>query len=411
MAGTKKRSRLALSVIVAGMVAGAMVAAFWPRPIMVDLGEASRGPMMVTIDEEGRTRVSEAYVVSTPVAGRLQRVEVEPGDPVRRGKTVIAHMLPTNPAALDVRTREQALAAVQAAEAALRVSRADLNAAIASGELSRTELERAEQLWERQIISQSQLDRARQGLRVADASIETAEAAIAMRQADLANARAQLIGFDDQGLAAAIDGQRSDDIPLLSPADGRILRVMQQSETTLPAGAAIMEIGDIDGELEVVVELISSDAVQVRLGDRVFIEDWGGPQTLEGEVSRIDPFAITKYSALGVEEQRVPVTVALNSPAEDRTALGHGYRVETRIVVWQAEDALRVPSSALFRIAEDWAVFVAASGAAELRSVGIGRNNGVIAEVTEGLESGDQVILYPSAAITAGSRIARRTIE
>ncbi|MFX0546523.1 efflux RND transporter periplasmic adaptor subunit [Roseovarius sp. S1116L3] len=411
MAKAKKRSRLILTSIVILLIGGALTAAFWPRPTMVDLGRVTQGPMMVTIDEEGHTRVAEAYVVSTPVAGRLQRVQVDPGDPVVRGETVVAHMLPTNPAALDVRTREQALAAVQAAEAALRVSRADLNAAIANRDLAKTESSRSEQLAVRQIVSQAALDRARQNLRVSDAAVETAEAAIAMREAELANARAQLIGFDDQGLVAAIGNTRSDDIPLYAPANGRILRVMQQSETTLPAGTPIMEIGDIEGELEVVVDLISSDAVQVEVGDRVIIEDWGGTPSLEGEVRRIDPFGITEYSALGVEEQRVPVTVALIGPPEDRRALGHGYRVEARIVVWKDEDALMVPASALFRTGKDWSVFVAEGSTAALRTVRIGRNNGIVADVLEGLEPADLVILYPSAAITDGAPITQRTIE
>ena len=172
---------------------------------MVDMGEVARGPMIVTIDEEGRTRVRDAYVVSTPIAGRLRRVEVKPGDPVERGKTVVAHMLPTNPAALDVRTREQALAAVNAAEAALRVSRADLNAAIANRDAAESELERTRKLAERGVTSGAALDRAQQAARVAAANVDTAEAAIAMREAEVANARAQLIGFDDKGLAAAID--------------------------------------------------------------------------------------------------------------------------------------------------------------------------------------------------------------
>lgn len=411
MAKAQKRSRLILSILVLALIAGALAAAFWPRPTMVDLGEVTRGPMRVTIDEEGRTRVAEAYVVSTPVAGRLQRVQVNPGDPVIRGQTVVAHMLPTNPAALDVRTREQAQAAVQAAEAALRVARADLNAAIANRDLAESELSRTEQLAERQLASQAALDRARQNLRVSDAAVETAEAAIAMREAEVANARAQLIGFDDQGLASALGAARSDDIPLYAPADGRILRIIQQSETTLPAGAPIMEIGDITGALEVVVDLISSDAVQVETGDPVIIEDWGGAATLDGEVRRIDPFGITVFSALGVEEQRVPVTVALTGPPEDRRALGHGYRVEARIVVWQNADALRVPASALFRTGPDWSVFVAEEGVARLRRVGIGRNNGIVAEVLDGLSAGERVILYPSAAITDGTSVAQRSVE
>ncbi|MBT56333.1 MAG: RND transporter [Mameliella sp.] len=411
MAKAKKRSRLVLTLITVALVAGALTAAFWPRPLLVDLGTVTRGPMQVTIDEEGRTRVAEAYVVSTPVAGRLLRVQVNPGDPVVRGKTVVAHMRPSNPSALDVRTREQALAAVQAAEAALRVARADLNAAIANRDLANSELSRTVQLNERLVASAAELYLARQNARVAEASVETSEAAISMREADLANARAQLIGFDDQGLAAAINGNASDDIPLHAPADGRILRVIQQSETTLPAGAAIMEIGDVHSDLEVVVELISSDAVQIATGAPVIIDDWGGVAPLQGEVRRIDPFGITKFSALGVEEQRVPVTVALTDPSEIRSGLGHGYRVETRIVIWSDEDALKVPASALFRANDGWAVFVMLDGVAGRRTVEIGRNNGIDAEVLGGLNAGDRVVLYPSAAIEDGASIAPRSLD
>lgn len=407
MGTPKRRSRTVLTLVVLLLLGGGLTAAFWPQPVLVDLGAVTRGPVMVTIDEEGRTRVAQAYVVSTPVAGRLQRVQVQPGDPVQRGQTIVAHMLPTNPAALDVRTREQALAAVQAAEAALRVAQADRNAAMASRDLAVTELARAEQLAARGTVSDALLDRTRQEARVAEATVETAEAAISMREADLANARAQLIGFDDQGLSAAL-GNGGADIPLYAPADGRILRVMQQSETTLPAGAPIMEIGDVDGALEIVVELISSDAVRVAVGAPVIVEDWGGAEPLQGTVDRIDPFAVTKFSALGVEEQRVPVTVTLQGPPETRSALGHGYRVEARIIVGQAEGALRVPASALFRAGEAWAVFREVDGTARQQTVRLGLNNGIEAQVLDGLSDGDRVVIYPSAALSDGISIAPR---
>jgi len=225
------------------------------------------------------------------------------------------------------------------------------------------------------------------------------------------DARAQVIGFGDQGLAAAIGEVRNDGIPLHAPADGRILRIMQQSETTLPAGAAIMEIGDVTGDLEVVVDLISSDAVQIDLGDPVIVDDWGGSVPLDGVVTRIDPFGITKFSALGVEEQRVPITVALIGPPDQRRSLGHGYRVEARIVTWSAEDALLVPASALFRADGGWSVFVETGGTAERRGVEIGHNNGTHAEVLNGLTPGERVILYPSAAVTNDVAIAQRTID
>ena len=411
MAKTRKRSRLFLTIISIVVVAGALAAAFWPRPVMVDMGEVMRAGMVVTIDEEGRTRVRDTYVVSTPVAGRLQRVEVEPGDRVERGKTIVAHMLPTNPAALDVRTREQARAAVVAAKAALRVAQADRNAAIAVRDFAVTELERTEQLAERGIASEVALDRARQAARVARANVDTAEAAIAMREADLANAQALLIGFDDKGLAAAVSSGLSEDIPVYAPTDGHILRVIQQSETTLPAGAPIMEIGNIENDLEVVVKLLSTDAVQVSPGNRVIIDDWGGPAVLPGEVVRVDPFGFTQYSALGVEEQRVNTVIRFTGPPQDYQSLGHGFRVEARIVVWENPDALIVPSSALFRDRENWAVFRVEAGVARLRQVGIGRNNGIQGEVLDGLAAGDRVILFPSSGLTDGTRVVQRRIN
>jgi len=410
MAKAKKRSRLFLSTLAVVLVAAALAAAFWPKPVLVDMGTVTRGTMRLTIDEEGRTRVRDAYIVSTPVAGQLQRVSVQPGDPVIRGETVVAHMRPTNPAALDVRNREQATAAVDAAQAALRVARADLNAALANRDLAEAELARTAQLVERGISSGAALDRAQQAARVAQANVDTAEAAISMREAEIANAQAQLIGFDDPGLAAAVGGG-PDDIPLFAPADGRILRVIQQSETTLPSGAPIMEIGNIENDLEVVVDLLSTDAVQVSVGDPVIISDWGGGTELAGEVIRVDPFGITRFSALGVEEQRVNAVIEFTNPTDHYTGLGHGFRVEARIIVWQAEDILIVPSSALFRSGDAWAVFVVADDAADLRLVEIGPNNGIQAQVTGGLSEGDQVILYPSSGLSDGMRVGERVIN
>jgi HlyD family secretion protein len=410
MAKAKKRSRLILTAATVLLVGGALTVAFWPKPTMVDMGTVSVGTMQLTIDEEGRTRVRDAYIVSTPVAGQLQRVSVQPGDPVVRGETIVAHMRPINPAALDVRTREQAQAAVDAAQAVLRVARADLNAALANRDLAQTELGRTEQLVERGISSVAALDSARQRSRVAQANVDTAEAAISMREAEITNAQAQLIGFDDRGLAAAM-GPMSDDIPIHAPAEGRVLRVIQQSETTLPAGAPIMEIGNIESDLEVIVELLSTDAVQVAVGDPVIIGDWGGPTQLTGKVVRVDPFGVTQFSALGVEEQRVNAVIAFASPPADYAGLGHGFRVETQIVVWQAEDTLIVPSSALFRSRDAWAVFVVVDGTAQLRTIQIGPNNGIEAQVMNSLTEDDRVILYPSSGLSEGMSVAERVIN
>ncbi len=404
----RKKSRLFLSLGAAILIGGALAGAFWPRALLVDMGTVTRSPMIVTIDEEGSTRVHNTYIVSTPITGRLQRVEMQPGDQVIRGKTIVAYMLPINPEALDARTYEQARSAVTAAEAALRVARSALNAAIAKNDLAQTDLARTRALTERGVSSEAALERADQEARVGNASLETSEALISVREAELANTRAQLIGFDDQGLASAIRNDRVEVIPLHSPADGRILRILQKSETTLPAGTPVMEIGNINDDLEVVVDLLSSDAVQVTVGDRVLIEDWGRPGTLAGEVTRIDPFGATQYSALGVEEQRVNAVIQFTGPPAARENLGHGFRVEVRIAIWEDGDALVVPSSALFRNGADWAVFTVEENAAHLRKVQIGKNNGLQAQVLDGLKEGVQIILFPPSTIVDDMSVEQR---
>lgn len=397
------------------LLAGVLGYAFVPRPIVVDMGEAERAPMVVTIDEEAKTRVRDSYVVSAPIAGRLLRVEVEPGDVVEGGETTIAGMLPLNPSALDIRTREQAKASVEVAEAALRVARADHNKAMADQELADHELERARTLRKSGTVSQAALDQAQREARAAGASLDMAKAAISMREADLANARARLISFGDG--AAGVTGTQAgaDAIPLTAPVSGRILQVMQKSATTLAAGTPILEIGDIANDLEIVAELLSTDAVRVAPGNRVIVERWGGPEPLGGVVERVEPWGFTKYSALGVEEQRVKAIIRFTDPIEQRDSLGHGFRVETRIVIWQAEDALTVPSSALFRqgaeSAGGWAVFTVEAGRARLTPVAVGRNNGVQAQILSGIKPGAAIVLYPGPGLIDGVRVERRELE
>lgn len=408
----KKHSRRIFTILVGLIVLGALGYAFWPRPVLVDIGEVARAPLQVTIDEEGRTRVHDTFVVSTPIAGRLLRVNVEPGDAVTRGDSVVARMLPASPAALDIRTREQAMASVNSAEAALRAAQADFNRARADLELSDSNLARTQKLFDSEIASQAALERDKTANRLALANLDTARAAISMRIAQLNNAQAQLISFDDQGLAAAIARKSEEVIEIHAPASGVILEVKQQSEITLPAGTPIMEIGDVEADLEIVAELLSTDAVRVQEGARVIIDNWGGPGTLEGVLRRIEPLGFTKYSALGVEEQRVRVVVSFTEPAETRAGLGHGFRVEIRVVVWDEPDALVIPSSSLFRDGAEWAVFrVSESGNAEKTRVGVAANNGVNAAISEGLAEGDKIILYPSASIEDGVSVARRQTE
>ncbi|HKJ63375.1 MAG TPA: HlyD family efflux transporter periplasmic adaptor subunit [Hyphomicrobiales bacterium] len=407
----KRSSRTWIMTGVAILLAAALGYAFWPRPLIVDMGQTAREPMMLTIDEEAKTRVRDAYVVSAPTAGRLLRVDVKPGDSVSGGQTVVARMLPVAPTPLDIRAREQARAEVLAAEAAMRVARADLDKALADKSLADTDLQRTQTLRSQGTVSVAALDRAQREARAADAGVATARAAITMKEADLANVRARLINFSDDPGQPDPAYDKSTPISLKAPVSGRILRVMQESETTMAAGAPILEIGNVSNDLEIVAELLSTDAVRVERGDRVIIEDWGGDEDLAGTVERIEPWGFTKLSALGVEEQRVNVIIRFDDPPEKRASLGHGFRVEVRIVVWEDKNALVVPSSALFREDGGWAVFEVVDGAAGLRPLKIGRNNGIQAQVLDGIEEDRTIILYPGPGLSDGTRVERRTVE
>jgi HlyD family secretion protein len=398
----KKQSRHGLTIAAMMIIASAMVYAFWPQPMLVDIGEVTRGPMMLTINEVARTRVRDTFVVSAPVSGRLLRVEKEPGDRVEQGRSVVARMLPSSPPTLDAREREQARTRVQAAQAALRAARSDLNTAEINLSLADTAIKRATEQRNIGTISESEFEQARREANAARSSLENSAAALAMREAELANAQAAFIN------SSQTQDESQEAIAIRAPIDGRILRVMQESELVLSVGAPILEIGDVDNGLEVLVELLSTDAVQIQTGDRVIIENWGGAAPLAGIVQRIDPFGVTRFSALGVEEQRVNAIVQFSNPVSERAGLGHGYRVEVQIVVWESDDALIVPASALFRHDGDWAVYLVDNGSARLQTVEIDQNNGIEANLLNGLAEGDPVVLYPAAELTDGTAIANR---
>jgi HlyD family secretion protein len=409
----RKRSRLFLLIVTIVTVGAALVFAFWPRAIKVDIGTVTRDTMMVTIDEEGRTRVHDAYVISTPVAGRLLRVEVDPGDPVEKNETIVAQMRPSNPAVLDVRSLEQARSAEAVASAALRLARAELNRAKADQALANSNLQRIQTLYEKGTASQTELDNAVHEARATQAAFDTANAAIEIRLAELDNARTQLIRFDDEQPFDTSGNHRAyaDAIPIRAPITGQVLRIIQQSEITLPVGAPILEVGNVNSDLEVLVELLSTDAVQVAPGNPVLIEKWGGTGSIKATVARVDPWGFTKYSALGVEEQRVNTIIRFDDASPARLGLGHGFRVEAKIIVWQEDNVLTVPSSSLFRKGQNWAVFRVEDNVATLRQIEIGHNNGVQAQVISGLEAGDRIILYPASELYNGLRVAQRDVR
>jgi HlyD family secretion protein len=358
------RRNLVLSAIVV-LVVGALVYAFQPQPVPVDLAEVSRGALQVTVDDEGRTRVKEIYVVSAPVAGRVLRIDRHVGDPVKAGETVLATIQPTAPTFLDPRGRAQAEATVHAAEAALQLAEAELTRAQAELEFARSDLARARKLASGDTISRKALDNAQRAFKTSNAAVAAAEATLRVKTFDLETARASLI---EPGSEVATRREEGCCVSVRAPVDGSVLRLVQESEAVIAAGAPLVEIGD-PRDLEVVVDLLSRDAVRVREGAEVAIDEWGGEAAVAGRVRRIEPTGFTKVSALGIEEQRVNVIIDFTDPPAHWQSLGHGYRVEAHIVVWQGGNVLTVPVSALFRHGEAWAVFVLADGRAQLREV------------------------------------------
>lgn len=410
MSGLKSRTMVIGAVGL--LVVLFMLYSFWPRAMIVDMGEATRGPMIVTIDEEARTRVRDAYVVSAPVTGRLLRVDVEPGDMVTGRETIIARMLPANPSVLDVRTEEQAQAAFDASEAALTLSHAEVNRAEADADYASAEVKRARTLRETDTVSQAALDRAERAWRAADAALQTARAAVAMREADVENARAMLMSPSEaERIVLGINPHPHESVPLRAPVSGVILRLIQESETVITAGAPILEIGDPSSDLEIVAELLSLDAVKVSAGDRVIIEKWGGDNDLEGVVKRVEPWGFTKFSALGVEEQRVNAVIDFTGDQTPREKLGHGFRVNIRAVVWENDNALKAPASAIFRTGEEWTVFKVENGRARLTTIETGQSNGLDTEITSGLSEGDDIILYPGNRLADGTSVKPRTVQ
>ncbi|MDX9997500.1 MAG: HlyD family efflux transporter periplasmic adaptor subunit [Phenylobacterium sp.] len=382
--------------VAALVLAVLLLLAFRPQARPVEMAEVSRGELVVQVRDEGRTRVREAYVVSAPLAGRLLRIGNRAGEAVEAGE-VVAIIEPSDPTLLDERTRRETQAAARSAEAALALSREEQRRADAQLAHARREADRIERLAASGFAARSALDRVRLDLASAEAAAKAAQAAVGVRAAELEAARARLITPDQIG-----SGGRS--VEIRAPAAGRILRVLQESESVVATGAPILEVGD-PGGLEVVAEFLSSDAVQVQPGAEALIDAWGGA-ALPGRVRLVEPFGFLKVSALGVEEQRVNVVIDFQQPPP--AGLGHGYRVEAAVAVWRGRDVLRAPVAALFRRDGQWAVFEVEKGRARLRQVEAGRNNGEWVEIRSGLSEGDVVVLHPDRELSDGDRVRRR---
>jgi HlyD family secretion protein len=376
---------------------------FRPAAVPVDLIAVDRGPLTVSVSDEGETRVRDMYVVSAPVPGRMRRIELEVGDPVLADQTLVARIEPSDPAFLDVRSAAEARANVDAAAAARTHAEAQVRRVQAELDFARAEYERIRALARSHTVSENELDSARRRSRTAEAALAEAQAERKVRESEYQVARARLLTpGTSRGPVADCDC-----VSVYSPVSGQVLRIVNESEGVVASGTPLVEVGN-PGLLEVVVDLLSADAVRVQSGQRVVIEAWGGDQPLDGVVERVEPFGFTKVSALGIEEQRVNVVIDITAPRARWERLGHGYRVEPRIVLWESPDVLRVPLSALFRQGDQWAVFVERAGRAELREIEIGQDNGLHAEVRSGLEAGERVVLHPADRVSPGVRLAER---
>jgi HlyD family secretion protein len=375
--------------------------AFWPRGIEVDMATIERGAMMVTLDEEGETRIHDIYTVSAPVAGEITRIEAQPGDEVHANETLLAVIHPVDPGLLDTRTQSEREAQVHSAEAAVGAAEADVVSAKAQLDLAKSDLARARKLTPKTTISEQNLERLQNNVRVRNASLGAAEAALRARKADLETAKASLIGPSSHAPVPL------DPVDVISPVDGYVLRVLHKSEGVVTASEPLIDIGDAS-KLDATVDYLSTDAVQIKPGDAVLIDDWGGGSELKGHVERVEPYAFTKVSALGIEEQRVNVIIDFDSGVEARARLGHGYRIESHVIVWQGKDVVKVPLGGVFREGGKWTVFAVRNGHARLQTIDIGHMNTLDAEVVKGLSPGDVIIIHPSERIKDGTLVVKR---
>jgi HlyD family secretion protein len=400
MTGIWSRRLLAL---VAGILALAAAVWFaWPRPIAVESATLAKGYMEVTVEEEGRTRVRSVYTVSAPLAGRVLRTPRMVGDEVFAEETVVAVMAPPEPGLLDIRSREQLEAALAAAEAAHGLAEHEVQRLVSALDFAGSELDRTEALARRGVASATALDRARVDVELNEHALASARAQLDVRRSERASIAARLATHEPVAGGAAAGWA----IPLRAPASGNVLRILQESEAVVPAGAPLIEIGD-PRDLEVVADLLSTEAVRLEIGAPVRIDGWGGPP-IRGELVRIDPAGFTRVSALGIDEQRVRVTIDLVDPPETWSRLGHDFRVIVHVTQWSAEDVLTVPVAALFRRQDGWSVFRIESGRARAVPVEVGRRNDRAAEVLAGLDDGEVVILHPSDRIVDGVAVADR---
>ena len=383
------------------LVAAGLALGFMPRAQPVDVAEVKRAPLAVTVEEEGKTRVMERYVVTAPVAGYVRRSGLEAGDAVAAGQ-VLAVIEPARAVALDPRTRAQAQAQASAAQAALAAAQENARAARAAAQLAQQERARAESLRQSNFVSAQALDSARTAETRARAAEAAAQHAVRVARFDLETARAAVAST-----ARLQNGGAADVLQVRAPVAARVLKLAQESEGAVAAGQPLLEIGNPDS-LEVEVEVLSTHAVKIAPGSKVILDRWGGEEAVAGTVRVVEPSGFTKISALGVEEQRVRVIVDFASPREAWQPLGDGYRVEAHFVLWEGDDVLQLPTSALFRQNEGWAAFALDGRRARLTPVETGQRAGLATQVISGLKAGDRVVSHPDETIQDGVRVKPR---
>lgn len=388
-------------VIAAAFAGSLMLFAFWPSAVIVETVTVDLGRLEVTVREEGRTRIRERYVVSTPLTGELLRVNLHPGDNVTAGETLIAAINPGLPELLDARAGAETEARVQAAESRLQHQKALQNKSGVRYDHAKSEHSRAEALLAKNAIAEELFESAVTELRIAAAESEATEFEVRIAEFELQQAQAALLQITNPA------GSAGDRLEIRSPISGEVLRVFVENAGVQPTGTAIVELGD-RSDMEVEIDVLSSDAVRMAPGARVYLEQSGLPETLEGRLRLIEPQGFEKVSALGVEEQRVNVIVDFTSAPAAYRQLGDAYRVEARIVLWAADSVLKVSSGALFRNGEDWAVYRIRNGRARLTIVQTGHTSGRETEIVSGLEPGDVLIAYPGDQMTDGAAVQIR---
>lgn len=391
--------------IVIGLIAVAVILliiyGFWPKPISIESQPVKYGPLKVAVEEEGRTRVVDRYVITAPVSGLALRINLDVGDSVYKGNPVL-YLEPVYSEVLDPRRQAEAKARVRATEAALNAAKATARAAKSDAQLAESEFERVKGLFDAGSATMQMLDRARADVLRAGSGLSSANFAVEVAQYDYEAAKTLLENY-------GVDRRNPDSqqLAINSPVDGCVLKINHESEGIVQAGQPLIEIGNPQ-TLEIETDVLSSDAVKISPGTRVELDRWGGDELLDGRVRTIEPVGFTKYSALGVEEQRVLVITDITSPKEKWSRLGDGYRVVTRFVIWEKDHVLQVPTNALFRHEGKWAVFIVQNNRATMRIVEPGHRSGLNAEILSGLHENERVIIHPDEQIENGTRVSNR---